>query len=58
MMKRQRDASIPREDAATLPEEELRGRIVTGVFAELRRPEWTRSYEELRRDLAARERGR
>jgi 2-oxoglutarate ferredoxin oxidoreductase subunit beta len=58
MMKRQRDASVSREDAATLPEEQLRGRIVTGVFAERQRAEWARSYEELRRDLAARERGR
>jgi 2-oxoglutarate ferredoxin oxidoreductase subunit beta len=48
MMRWQKEAAIPAEDAASLSPEELRGRIVVGVLLEREAPEYGAEYARLR----------
>jgi len=47
MLKWQRDNSIPVEKAEKLSREELRGKIVTGIFVEEKRAEYVNEYYAL-----------
>ena len=54
MMRWQKDAALPVEKAAKLPDEERSGRIVTGILAERQAPEYVEEYEKARQAAAAR----
>lgn len=47
MMKWEKDHAVSRKRADKLSEEELKGKIITGVFFEREGPEYTREYEKL-----------
>ena len=48
MLKWQKENSISIKEAATMPQEALEGKIVTGVFANRKRPELSAEYEKVR----------
>jgi 2-oxoglutarate ferredoxin oxidoreductase subunit beta len=45
------DNSVSVEKAANMPREELEGKIVTGVFVDIDRPEYTQEYAKLQQRL-------
>ena len=48
MLRWQKENSIPIEKAAIMPKEELEGKIVTGVFVDRIKPEFSAEYEKVR----------
>jgi len=47
MLKYQRDNAIPVAKAKDMSEEELEGKIVTGIFCEKQKPEFTEKYQKI-----------
>ena len=47
MLKWQKENSIPVDKARGMKPEELEGKIVTGIFAEEKRPEYVEEYYRL-----------
>jgi 2-oxoglutarate/2-oxoacid ferredoxin oxidoreductase subunit beta len=47
MLKFQRDNAVPLNKAKDMSEEELEGKIVTGIFCEKQKPEFTEKYQEI-----------
>ncbi|MGI6393138.1 MAG: 2-oxoacid:ferredoxin oxidoreductase subunit beta [bacterium] len=47
MLKYQKDNAISIEKAKNMSEEELKGKIVTGIFCEKERPEFTEKYQNM-----------
>jgi 2-oxoglutarate/2-oxoacid ferredoxin oxidoreductase subunit beta len=48
MLRWQKENSIPIEKAATMPKEELEDKIVTGIFIDRIKPEFSAEYEKVR----------
>jgi 2-oxoglutarate ferredoxin oxidoreductase subunit beta len=44
----QKENAVPVEKAAKMTEESLRGKIVTGIFADRNRPEYSAEYDKIR----------
>jgi 2-oxoglutarate ferredoxin oxidoreductase subunit beta len=53
MLRQLKDQAVPSEKAAGLSPEELEKKIVTGVFVDIDRPEYTEQYRMLRERLTA-----
>lgn len=49
MLQYQKDNDIPIEKAKQLSEEELRGKIVTGIFVDREQPDYIKVYEEVKK---------
>ncbi len=47
MIKYQKENAVPLEKAKTMTEEELNGKIVTGIFCEKEKPEYTEKYQKI-----------
>ncbi len=47
MLKFQRDNAIPISKAKEMSEEELEGKIITGIFCEKQKPEFTEKYQKI-----------
>jgi len=48
MLRWQKENSVPIEKAAKMSEEELKGKIVTGIFVDRDRPEYNEQYDAVR----------
>jgi len=47
MLEAQRDNTVPLEEARNMSQEELEGKILTGVFVDVEKPEYCEEYEKL-----------
>lgn len=52
MLRELGESSVPVEKAATMSPEELEGKIVTGVFVDVDKPEYTQEYARLQQRLS------
>ena len=57
MLKWQKENSVPIEKAKTMSKESLQGKIVTGIFTDVIKPEFGAEYEKLRQRVQNGERG-
>ena len=53
MLQELKDSAVPKKKAAKLTPEELNGKIVTGVFVDVDKPEYTEEYNKLIASLKA-----